>query len=97
MMQFPRAKVNAAANEVRQHVELEVIENGGNILVIAENSQAINEFEARLAAHNIQWDEETVDGVALLDSLIDIQGNRTEFRPRHINDEWQARYSISIR
>lgn len=94
MMQFPQHTVQAAADDVTRNVELEVIFNEKDILVIGENSQAINEFEIRLAARNIQWDEETVDGVALLDSLIDIQGNRTEFRPRHTNDEWQARYSI---
>lgn len=94
MMQFPKTTIQAAADDVARNVGIEVIFNDDNILVIAENSQAINEFETRLAARNIEWDNEIVDGVALLDSLIDIQGNRTEFRPRHTNDEWQARYSI---
>lgn len=95
MMQFKQDTIKAAAADVTRNVDLEVIFNVKDILVIGENSQAINEFEIRLAARNIQWDEETVDGVALLNSLIDIQGNRTEFRPRHTNDEWQARYSIT--
>lgn len=94
MMYFPRTTVKAAADDVARNVGIEVIFNGDNILVIAENSQAINEFETRLAARNIEWDNETVDGAALLDTLTDIQGNRTEFRPRHTNDEWQARYAI---
>lgn len=94
MMQFAKTTIQAAADDVTRNVDLEVIFNDKNILVIGENSQAINEFEIRLAARNIQWDEESVDGSALLDTLIDIQGNRTEFRPRHTNDEWQARYEI---
>jgi hypothetical protein len=96
MMQFPKNKIQDAVNDIDEVASIEVIFNADNILVIAENSQAINEFEARLAARNIEWDEEMVDGVALLNSLTDIQGTRTEFRPRH-NDEWQARYSIVAR
>lgn len=96
MMQFPKTVVLAAADDIRQHVDLEVTINETNLFVIADNSQAINEFEIRLAARSAHWDDESVDGVVLLDMLVDIQGNRTEFRSRY-NDEWQARYSITTR
>lgn len=95
MMFFSKEKIEAAADHVSNYSEFEVIYNEKDILVIADNSQSINEFEAQLAARNIEWDEEIVDGRALMETLVDIQGNRTEFRPRHTNDEWQARYTIT--
>lgn len=93
MMQFPKAAIQAAADHVKRYAEIEVQYNEKNIFVIADNSQALNEFEARLAAGSLEWDGEDVNGAILLDNLVNIQGNRTDFRKRY-NDEWQARYEI---
>lgn len=94
MMFFPKTKIQAAADDVAAHTELEVFVNDSDILVIGAHAQAINEFESRLAARSMEWDEATVDGVDLLRTLTDIQDNRIEFR-RRANDEWQARYGIA--
>ena len=103
MMQFPKATIEAAIADINRVAEVEegdrlqVIEvtyNEGDTFIIGESSQIINEFETRLAARSAQWDEESVDGVVLLDTLTNIQDNRTELRSRY-NGEWQARYSIT--
>lgn len=96
MMFFTKAEIADAAKHVEQYANIEVIHNEKDILVIADSSQAINEFEARLASGKLEWDGEDCNGVVLLESLVNIQGVRTEFRPRHTNDEWQARYSIVV-
>jgi len=93
MMFFTRDQVNAAVAHVNRYASTEVTYNETNILVISENSQALNEFEAQLAASTLEWDGEDVNGRILLDNLVNIQGVRTEFRKRY-NDEWQARYGI---
>lgn len=93
MMQFPKAKIEAASKVVNENGTFEVTFNETNIFVIGESSQMINEFESQLAAHCMEWDNGTVDGDELLRILTDIQGNRTDFRSRY-NDEWQARYEI---
>lgn len=93
MMQFPKAKIEAAAKRVNDYGTFEVQFNEKNIFVIGESSQMINEFESQLAAHSMEWDNESVDGQELLRLITDIQGNRTDFRSRY-NDEWQARYEI---
>jgi reverse gyrase len=92
-MQFPKTTVQAAIDDVAQFASIEVTYNENNLFVISDNSQCLNEFETRLAARCMQWDNESVDGVELLRVLTDIQGNRTDFRSRY-NDEWQARYDI---
>lgn len=97
MMIFPKESIEAVAIYVAQYASFEVIYNEKDILVISDSSQAINEFEARLAADSLVWDGEDTNGVVLLDNLINIQGTRTEFRPRRTNDEWQARYTITTR
>lgn len=94
MMQFPKAKIEAAAKVVNDHGTFEVQFNEKNIFVIGESSQMINEFESQLAAASYMgWDDGIVDGDELLRLITDIQGNRTDFRSRY-NDEWQARYEI---
>ena len=97
MMYFTKDQIESAAKHVGRYVELTVIHNPDNILVIADNSQAINEFEAQLAASTLVWDEEDTNGRILLDNLVNVQGVRTEFRQRAISDEWQARYEITTR
>jgi hypothetical protein len=94
MMIFPKAAIEDAAKHVAQYANIEVTYNEKDVLVIADNSQAINEFEAQLAAGGLIWDGEDTNGRVLLDNLVNIQGVRTEFRPRRTNDEWQARYDI---
>lgn len=93
MMQFPKTNIEDAARRVRGYANIEVTYNEKDILVIAETSQAINEFEARLAGGTLEWDGEDVNGVILLNNLVNIQGERTELRTRY-NGEWQARYGI---
>jgi hypothetical protein len=93
MMFYSKARIGEIVKNVEQYVNIEVTFNEKNILVIADNSQAINEFEARLAASTLEWDGEDCNGKILLDNLVNIQGVRTEFRTRY-NDEWQARYDI---
>lgn len=94
MMIFPKTALEAAAKRIAQYANIEVTYNEKDVLVIADNSQAINEFEAQLAAGGLIWDGEDTNGRILLDNLVNIQGVRTEFRPRRTNDEWQARYDI---
>lgn len=94
MMVFPKESIEAVVRRLSTYYNIEAIYNEKDILVIADNSQAINEFESRLAAGNVEWDGEDVNGVVLLDNLVNIQGVRTEFRPRTTTDEWQARYDI---
>lgn len=93
MMFFSKTRIESAASAVNENGTCEVQYNEKDILVIAESSQMVNEFETQLAAHSMEWDGESVDGHELLRLLTDIQGNRTEFRSRY-NDEWQARYGI---
>lgn len=95
MMTFKRDDVANAAADVAKHANIEVTANAEDILVIADNSQALNEFETRLAAQTVVWEGPTaLDAAGMLRTLTDIQGERTEFRPRTITDEWQARYAI---
>lgn len=94
MMYFNQNTIQAAIDDVKRNADIELIINPTDILVIADHSQALNEFEVRLAARSVIWDDESVDGSVLLDTLINIQGTRSELRPRHTNDEWQARYHI---
>ena len=91
MMIFPKESIEAVVRYVNQYATLEVGYNEKDLFVIADSSQAINEFEARLAADSLVWDGEDTNGVVLLNNLINIQGVRTEFRPRRTTDEWQAR------
>jgi hypothetical protein len=94
MMQFPKTTIQAAADDVARNTSIEVTYNEKNIFVIAESSQAINEFETRLAAHTVVWEGPTaLDAGGMLRTLTDLQGERTEFRSRY-NDEWQARYEV---
>lgn len=97
MMQFTKVQFEAALERIRRWSEFEVVENEKDIFVIAESSIVINEFESVLAAASVQWDGEDCNGLALLETLTNIQGNRTEFRQRRTTDEWQARYSITTR
>ncbi len=97
MMQFPKANLAAATEYVSRYATIEVVENASDIFVIADSSTAINEFEAQLAAQSVQWDGEDCNGRVLLETMVNIQGVRTEFRPRRTTDEWQARYSITTR
>lgn len=94
MMYFPKTSIASAASYVAQYANVEVTYNETDILVISDSSAAINEFEVRLAAHSTPWDGEECNGAVLLDTLVNIHGVRTEFRPRRTTDEWQARYSI---
>lgn len=94
MLTFKRDAVATAATDVAKHANIEVFANAEDILVIADNSQVINEFETRLAAQTVVWEGPVaLDAAGMLRTLTDIQGERTEFRKR-ANDEWQARYSI---
>lgn len=92
-MEFTKADIEAVAEYVGKYYTLEVAYNEKNIFVIAESAAAINEFEARLVAGSLEWDGENVNGVIMLNALVDLQGVRTDFRKRY-NDEWQARYDI---
>jgi hypothetical protein len=96
MMQFPKANLASAIEYVSRYANIEVVENETNIFVISDSSVAINEFEAQLAAASVQWDDEDCNGRILLETIVNIQGVRTNFRPRY-NDEWQARYEITTR
>lgn len=95
MMLFPKSQIEAAAKHVSDYGNIEVTYNEGNIFVVAETSQIINEFEVRLAAGTLEWDGEDVNGAVLLDTLVNIQGERGDFRSRY-NGEWQARYAIDL-
>jgi hypothetical protein len=95
MMLFPKSQIESAAAAVSGYANIEVTYNKGDILVITETSQALNEFEAQLAAQNTEWDGEDVNGRILLDTLVNIQGVRTELRTRY-NGEWQGRYAIDL-
>lgn len=96
MMQFPKANLASAIEYIGRYANIEVVENEKNIFVVADSSAAINEFEAQLAAGSVQWDGDDCDGRVLLETLVNIQGVRTDFRSRY-NDEWQARYEIVTR
>jgi hypothetical protein len=97
MMQFSRVQFEAALERIRRFCEFDVVENEKDIFVIAESSIVINEFESVLSAASVEWDGEDCNGLVLLETLTNIQGNRTEFRQRRTTDEWQARYSITVR
>lgn len=96
MMSFPKAQIQTAADDVARNTNIELVFNKSDLFVIADSSQAINEFETRLAAQTVIWEGPTaLDAAGMLNTLIDIQGERTEFRPRHTGTEWQARYGIT--
>lgn len=97
MMQFPKVNLDSAVEYIKRYANIEVHQNETNLFVIADSSTAINEFEAQLAAQSVEWDGEDCNGRVLLETMVNIQGVRTEFRPRHLNDEWQARYDITTR
>lgn len=93
MLKFSKTTIQAASDDVPANIDL--VFNETDLLVIADSSEAINEFETRLAAHTVVWEGPTaLDAAGMLRTLTDIQGERVEFRPRRTNDEWQARYFI---
>lgn len=94
MMQFSKTTIQAAAADVAKNADIELVFNENDLLVIAETSQAVNEFETRLAAHTVVWEGPAcLDAGGMLRTLTDMQGERTELRTRY-NGEWQARYAI---
>lgn len=94
-MRFPKAQVQDAADYIARSADIELVFNDSNLFVLADSSQAINEFETRLAAQTSVWEGPTaLNAAGVLRTLTDIQGERSEFRPRRTTDEWQARYNI---
>jgi hypothetical protein len=97
MMQFSKTTIQSAADDVARSADIELVFNQSDLFVIADSSEAINEFETRLAAHTVVWEGPTaLDAAGMLRTLTDLQGERAEFRPRH-TEGWQARYNIVAR
>lgn len=95
MLKFLKTQIQVAERDVARSADIELVFNESDLFVIADSSEAINEFETRLAAQTTVWEGPTaLDAAGMLRTLTDIQGERSEFRPRRTTDEWQARYSI---
>lgn len=99
MMEFTWGQIDAAVEDVNRHawLELYVGEGAGDVTVVADSSAAINEFELRMAIQTSVWEGPTcLDATSMVNTLLDLQGERTDFGPRGARDEWQARYRISV-
>lgn len=97
MMEFTRDQIDAAIDDVRRSNRLDLYVGDGDLVVIADSAAVINEFELRMAIQTSVWEGPTcLDATGMVNTLIDLQGERTNFGPRVVADEWQARYRVRI-
>jgi|SRR5213595_375110 len=92
-----RVDIEAVITQLTAFYDIEAVFNPADVLIIAEDVNAIQEFEARLVARIMVSDREgdMANLPLYLDHYVDFIERRGEFRQRGTHG-WQARYLLSF-
>jgi hypothetical protein len=95
-MEIKKSDILKTAELVGKYADVSVDIGETLFAVYADNTKVINEFESRLVAAGMDWDDEQINGVIFLDELVNFTDHRAALEPLVNGNSfgtWVAKYT----